>query len=167
MPDATSTIWRRRVVGLVLVVSAGSTLVGCSALSGILGGDAIPEGETDVFTLKVGDCLNDSGESEVTSVAVVDCTQPHDYEAYLSAKMDDGAFPGDDAVATFGDEACGAAFEAFIGAPEAETSLSWTYYSPLAGSWAGGDRETLCLATDLNGKVSETLQGAGPRYPFE
>jgi hypothetical protein len=131
----------------------------------LVGGNAIPEGESDVFAIEVGDCLDDSGDTEVLSVPIVDCSEPHDLEAYLAEDMEGSEYPGAEAVEAFGDETCGAAFEDFIGVPERDTSLSWTYYSPLEEGWAGGDREILCLAGDANGPVAGSLEGAGADYP--
>lgn len=141
-------------------------LAGCAAVQGVLGGDDVPDGETDVFSIGVGDCLDDNGDTEVLSVPVVDCADPHDFEAYLAKDMDDGDYPGPDAVTAFGDATCAQAFEDFVGAAEADTSLAWTYYSPLEDGWANGDREILCLAGDSNGQVTGSIEGAGIDYPL-
>lgn len=155
----------RSTAVLALLVIALPALVGCSALQDVVGTD-VPEGETDVFTIQVGDCLDDAGTTEVQSVPVVDCASPHDFEAYLAADMPKGEYPGSAAVTEFGDATCGRAFTEFTGVTEAETSLTWTYYSPLEEGWASGDREILCLAGDTNGKVTGSLEGAGAEYPL-
>jgi Septum formation len=132
----------------------------------LVGGGDIPAGESDVFALEVGDCLDDAGDTEVLSVPVVDCSEPHDLEAYFARDMDDGDYPGPEAIQEFGDDTCGAAFEDFVGLPESETTLTWTYYSPLEDGWANGDREILCLAADTEGTVTGSLEGAGADHPL-
>ncbi len=157
----------RRAAILTAAVAALPLLTGCAIVQNLIGGGGIPDGESDVFTLEVGDCLDDSGDTEVLSVPVVDCSEPHDLEAYLARDMDGGDYPGADAVEKFGDETCGNAFEEFAGVPEAETTLTWTYYSPLEEGWANGDREILCLAGDTEGKVSGSLEGSGADYALQ
>ena len=166
MTTTTPAILRRSMT--VLAVGAASlALAGCSLLGNITGGGTTDTGDSttgtdvDVFTIAVGDCLNDGGvDGEVTTVETIDCAQPHDSEAYASILMDDGEFPGDEAVDTFAIEQCDAAFAEFVGLSYAESTLSYSYYYPTEESWASGDREILCLLVDPAGKVEGSLQGA-------
>ena len=147
-----------RVLAVGLAVLS---LAGCSVLS-----DALGEGESDVFTLAVGDCLNDEAEEgDVSTVPVVDCDTPHDSEVYASVIMDDGDYPGVDATVAFADEQCLARFESFVGIPTTESRYGYGMLYPTAQSWAGGDREVLCriVLGDGNGntvKVTGSLAGA-------
>jgi len=162
----------RRRIALAAVILAGAALTGCSPAAepetapspspSATGGT-----EADVFSLKVGDCFDDDGQTQLTTVEVIDCSEPHTYEAYFSALMEGDEYPGEDAIAEFGDDRCRAAFEDFVGVDEDETSIGFTYYSPLEASWEGADdREILCIAGDTNGRVSEPLKDAGSRYPI-
>ena len=149
---------------LVLTLGAASiALAGCSLLGGNPGTDT-PTGEgdsTDVFTIKVGDCLNDGGtEGEVSEVPVVDCAEPHDSEAYASILMDDGDFPGDSAVEDQAISDCTSEFNSFVGLDYQESTLDFAYYYPTEQSWANGDREILCLIVDPAGQVTGSLAGA-------
>ena len=147
-----------RVLALSLAVAS---LTGCSVLS-----DALGEGEQGVFTLAVGDCLNDdTQEGEVSTIPVVDCDEPHDSEVYASVLMDDGDYPGEDATVAFADEQCTAQFEAFVGLSPEESKYGYGVLYPTAQSWAGGDREVLCriVLGDGNGntvKVTGSLENA-------
>lgn len=162
--------WRGGVA-LTTVILGAAFLTGCTASTEALEEPSatpspVPSGQANVFSLVVGDCFDDEGQTELTTVEIIDCNQPHTYEAYFSVLMDDGEFPGEEAIAAFADEQCRIAFEQFVGVAEPETSLAFTYYSPLQESWdTGNDREILCIAGDLNGPVAEPLVGAGPRYP--
>jgi hypothetical protein len=155
-----------RALAVAAVGVASVSLAGCSLLGNITGngstGDSTGEGtDTDVFTIKVGDCLNDSGSGDVvTSVPTVPCAEPHDSEAFKSIIMADGDFPGDDAVQTAAVDGCKPAFDAFIGLAYDSSALDFSYYYPTEESWAQGDREILCLAYDPAGQITGTLAGA-------
>jgi hypothetical protein len=149
------------------IVALTLTLSGCSALDSVtdlLGDDSgVVEGEgeaQDVFTIVVGDCINDAAaEGEISSVPTVDCSEPHDSEAYLAFDMEgDVLFPGDDTVQAAADKGCGEAFEAFVGIPYDESLVDYGYYFPSEGTWLTGDREIVCLAyeTDEDGNDIQT-----------
>jgi Septum formation len=159
-----------RRAGLALTVGlAALALSGCGLVN-LLGGNGTVSGEGDqanVLTIKVGDCLNDAtAGSTVTSVPIVDCSKPHDSEAFASILMTEDKFPGDDAVEAQGSQECHDAFKGFVGVTvENSTSIKFTFYSPTSSSWDGGDREILCLVYSVNenGKIKKTtgsLQGA-------
>ena len=115
-------------------------LCGCSVL-----GDALGDGEVDVFTLVVGDCLNDASETgDVSTVPVVDCDEPHDSEVYARVLMDDPKYPGEEATIAAADEACRAEFERFVGVPSSQSEYRYATLYPTENSWSGGDREILC-----------------------
>jgi hypothetical protein len=146
-----------RTSKLLLAITLGAAsfaLAGCSLLPGGGGGTDTPTGEgdnTDVFTIKVGDCLNDGGvEGEVSEVPTVDCAEPHDSEAYASIMMDDGDFPGDQAVEDQAVADCTTEFNSFVGVDYQDSALDFAYYYPTEESWANGDREILCLIVDVD-----------------
>jgi Septum formation len=171
----TSTISRpiARTLTTLIVGLAVITLSGCSLLGNIIGsnGDAgTVKGngdQTDVFTIKVGQCLNDAAASgEVSSVPVVDCTKPHDTEAFKSIELTEDTYPGDTAISDRAETECDNAFESFVGIAVADsTSIVDAWYLPTADSWAGGDREILCLVGSVDAdrkpvKTTGSLKGA-------
>lgn len=161
-----------RVVPAVLVVASISLLGGCSTISNFLGGASEPtrdeaSGEiteassADVFALAVGDCLDDEGSDEVTSVPVVPCGDPHDFEVYHEFSIDGTEWPGEDAIFEAADAGCYEQFEPFVGFVYEESEIDFNYYSPTQQSWEdGGDRLVSCLVYDMSGKTTGTLAGA-------
>ena len=134
-------------------------------LLGNISREAAPDDDgsttTDVFTVVVGDCLNDDGATgEVTEVAIIDCETAHDSEAVKSVMMADGAFPGEAAVAAQAVTECTSAFTSFVGLDYESSSLDFSYYSPTQESWASSDREILCLVVDPDRKTTGTLEAA-------
>jgi hypothetical protein len=161
---SSSVRWGRALA--VLFIGATSVaLAGCSLLGGG-SADPSPSGQstdnsTDVFTIKVGDCVNDSAaQGEVSTVPKADCAQPHDGEAYASIMMADGEFPGADAVRTQSEAGCTAQFNTFVGVDYGTSALSYSYYYPTAESWAQGDREILCIVFDPVTRTVGSLKGA-------
>jgi hypothetical protein len=170
MTSMIETVLQRSLLVATVGVAAFA-LSGCSILGNIVGGNGatVVEGEgdqTDVFTIAVGDCLNDSSAGEtVTSVPAVDCNLPHDSEVYASIIIPDGEYPGVDAVKAQADADCTTEFDAFVGMAYADSILDFQYYYPTAETWGNGDREIVCLIVDTDGsgnlvQATGTLAGA-------
>jgi hypothetical protein len=158
-------IWARSLAAMA-IGAATVALAGCSLLGQVGGGTGTDDGgtgegtDTDAFSIKVGDCLNDASVAEeVTSVPVIECSEAHDSEAYASIIMPDGDFPGDDAVTTAAEDGCLAEFEGYVGIPYEESALEISYYFPTEASWGNGDREILCTVYDPNGQSTGSAQG--------
>jgi len=174
--NTTSAPWTRGLA-IVAIAAAGVALSGCSLLPTFGGGSAtrdddgqVVEGNdnTDVFTLQVGDCLNDAtaAETVVETIPTVPCSEPHDSEIYASYIIAGDTFPGTDAVIEEADAACLEAFPGFVGVDYSESVYYYSYYFPTEGSWANGDREVLCTISELdaegNGvKVTGSLENIG------
>jgi hypothetical protein len=169
--SAKSTLSRVAIVATL--VAASVALSGCSLINGVLNGGSksgVVQGDganTDVFTIKVGDCLNDAAaDGTVSSVPTVKCSQPHDTEAFKSIVVAEGAFPGETAIKSQASEQCKTAFGEFAGISyDSSKSLDYSYYYPTTDSWANGDREILCLILSIDSsgnpvKTTGTLKGA-------
>ncbi|QIS40921.1 septum formation family protein [Clavibacter capsici] len=138
-------------------------------------GAVTASGRTDVFDLRQGDCIEDqslvdsvSGEDtdgvaqEVTAVRTVPCSDPHDFEAYREVTLTGGSdYPGSDPVDAQADDACGTAFDSFIGFDYQDSIYDYTYYQPTAEGWMTGDRIVTCLVGDPAGKTTGSLAGIG------
>ncbi len=156
---------RSTAAGVVLlgVLALGFTLVGCSPAKTASVPSSKATTGADVFSVTVGDCLNDSSVSgQISSVPLVQCSAPHDSEAYFSGKLADGDFPGETAVKKGAEALCGPAFTDFIGVPyQKGKGYDYTYYTPTADSWKAGDRQVMCVAFNPSGaQVTGTLRGA-------
>jgi hypothetical protein len=162
---------RRRIAAIATVIAAGLMVSGCSLLDSFTGGNGavrdddgqVVEGNdsTDVFTLQVGDCLNDGEVGDtVTAVPTVPCADPHDSEIYASYILGDTAFPGLDTIIAEADAGCLAGYTAFVGIDYLESRFDFSYYHPTESSWGNGDREILCLVYDPTGdQLTGTLEG--------
>lgn len=120
--------------------------------------------DTDVFSLRVGDCLNemDSTEDAVSEVPKIDCEEPHDFEVFHTSDLSgDDTFPGEEEVAGLADDACLDAFEGFVGVDWEESTLEYTTLFPTAEGWEDhDDREALCMVLDPAGQTEGTLENA-------
>ena len=157
----TTSHLARRLAALATVSLAAIALTGCSLITEALNG-----GESDVFSITVGDCLNDdAAEGDVSTVPIVDCDEPHDTEIYASIIMDDGAYPGESDTVDFADQACYDEFADFVGTSVEESAYAYATLYPTQDSWDNfGDREVLCriALADENGnveKVTGSLKG--------
>ncbi|MCS5495656.1 septum formation family protein [Cnuibacter physcomitrellae] len=160
------------IFSIIAIVIAGTTTAAVvgglsdytpSATSDPSDGGDVDETQVDVFSIQVGDCLNDTTSgTEVSDVPLVSCSDPHDYEVYYDFDITGGStYPGDDAVAQDAEEGCADAYEAFVGIPYADSTLNYNYYTPTSTSWEeADDRLVSCVIYDPAGKVSGTLEGS-------
>lgn len=154
-----------------LAILATTALSGCSVIDSLLGepgsavrdeeGQVTESGDVDVFAIAVGDCFDDEDTSgtEITSVPIVPCEEPHDNELFHEFTLADGDYPGDDEVATQADDGCFAAFPNFVGIAYEESTLEYFPITPTSASWGGGDRVIQCAVYDPAGKTTGTLAG--------
>ena len=118
---------------------------------------------TSVLDLKVGDCLRSSDftGAEVTDIATVSCSEPHDAEIYAATELPDGDYPGVEAARTAAEDFCLPAVEDFVGVGYLDTELEVYPLLPTEGSWdAEDDREILCILVAPE-DVTGTLEGSG------
>jgi hypothetical protein len=99
------------------------------------------------FDLEVGDCFDTPDPTLVEEVERIDCASPHTYEIYAAVLHPGGnndPYPGDEALATFAEDECIAAFEPFVGLDYDSSELFIFYLQPTDETWRVGDREVLC-----------------------
>jgi len=122
------------------------------------------EENVDVFSIRVGDCLNSSVMSEQTelqTIPVVPCSEPHEDEVYYVFDSTASEYPGEDELKNEARETCIDEFADFVGLAYDESSLDYWPMYPTEQSWEQGDREILCMVYDLSGeKVTGSLAGA-------
>lgn len=161
----------KTLVAAAAAVALSVTLTGCSIIDVLLPQQAArdaatqevtEQGDADVFTLKVGDCFNDTEEDEeILSVPAVPCADPHDNEIFHTFTMPAGDWPGDDAIDAKSEQVCTAEFQKFIGIAYEDSVLDWWHMTPSQGGWEEfDDREILCSAYDPEGQVTGRLAGA-------
>jgi len=128
--------------------------VGVAAILFLLAGCSPQSGGDDVFSIVVGDCLDDAEvPDEVTSLPIVDCTDPHDSEVFARTTVTGDTYPGADVLEEQLVTFCrGDAFTEFVGIPFADSQYGTRGYFPTAESWANGDRELLCTLVDETGE---------------
>lgn len=153
-----------RPAAAVALAASSLVLAGCSALGG---GGASPTpsptagDEVEVISLGVGDCLGVDGSSGATAtVPVVECSQPHDSEAYAEIELAGDDFPGATSITQQAESGCSSAFTDFVGIPYDDSGLDYAYYFPTEGSWAAGDRRILCVIVEPGTRVTGSLSGA-------
>ena len=158
-------------IAVILLISFAALSASQSAAeplappTGPQGSEETPDGEggetADVFTLRVGECLDDVATGLVSDVNVIDCASPHTYEVYTDFSASGDTFPGTDELDITADEGCYAAFSTFVGLTYEESALDYVYLTPTEESWGAGDRLVSCLVADPAGPTIGTLSGAG------
>jgi hypothetical protein len=147
-------------MGVAVVLIGG--LAGCSAKEPAPQGDdsaaASPtrgaaaaespddEGRSPASYFKVGDCFPDP-ITGATSIALVDCAEPHVGEVYAIFMLPDGPFPGNDSTGY--KKQCGAVARTILSPEEAasDPTLTTNIKFPDEKSWAIGDRSVNCIAS--------------------
>ncbi len=143
------------IVGIVVgVLVLAGIAFGISALMGGGSDPATADPTTDggdgggVATADVGACVNTADlQGDITDIVTLSCDESHDAQLVGKFDMEDGDWPGDDAVQTAATEQCVPLFEDFVGAEYSSSSLYLNYVGPSEGTWTNaGDREVLCFA---------------------
>lgn len=124
--------------------------------------------EISVFDLDQGDCFNyvqeQTEEGSVDSIKVLPCTQPHENELYFTVDYpaaDGEPFPGEEAIDSFAEEQCLAAFAEYVGIDFRESVFNVRYFQPTPGSWERrDDREIACFLFERDLLLEGSMQGA-------
>jgi hypothetical protein len=129
--------------------------------------------EVSVFALATGDCFDagpgdgaDEGEVVLSTVAIVDCDEPHLAEVIAVATFPDDAgepFPGAASRDTAAQALCTPAFEATVGVPLASSELGLVWFAPTQQTWEDeDDRVVTCAAQSVDGEpLVGTVAGSG------
>ncbi|MGO1583588.1 MAG: septum formation family protein [Actinomycetaceae bacterium] len=103
-----------------------------------------PAADSDgVFTADPGQCLADPEPGSRIS-----CDGEHGAEVFYTFNLDDGDYPGDDAVADEADDRCSSQLEAYLGGEDTDSTYGVASLTPSEETWDDdGDTEVLCLLT--------------------
>lgn len=111
--------------------------------------------DQDINALAVGDCLNEMStevDDSVSSAPIIDCSEPHDLEVYHGGFLDSGLdYPGREELIEMVDEQCLGTFQTFVGTSYEESALVFQTLFPMEEGWEMGDREYLCLISQMDG----------------
>ena len=120
-------------------------------------------GEVASNNLAVGDCFNMPAGPH-TSVVGMPCSEPHDAElvAVVEHVAVAGApYPSPAELLATAQRGCASAFAGYVGRPAHTSQLGLATLSPLAGSWANGDRRIDCAVGMEGTKLSMSVRGSG------
>ena len=132
-------------------------------------GAIIDAGSIDAFSLRVGDCFDDSAFSavaeadEVQSLPGVPCADPHDNEVYAVFNVDMQTFPSEDELSLLAFDRCYDRFESFVGRDYESSQLDILTLYPTKESWQQmNDREIVCAVFDVDAnKLTGSAEGTG------
>lgn len=97
----------------------------------------------------------------VTGWTEVACDGPRDVEAFFWAEFEDEPFPGDEYLADAAADTCTEAFAVYVGTTVDQSRYAIDWLVPSADTWAGGDREAVCLVTSgTDSPLTETVKGS-------
>ena len=164
--ERSGTSCRTVATRSVAALGALATLSGCSLINRGDDGDAV-----SVFDVHVGQCFLAPQDItvELSTLAAVDCTEPHEQEAYALAAFtapgtdtapDD--FPGEAALKEFAEGTCAERFADYVGVDYRDSELYFTYLVPSPRGWEqDGDRTTLCFVTTTGAQLTQSVAGTG------
>lgn len=158
---------RRPFLAMTGLACSVTLLASCSGLFGPEEAQRDEDGsinqssDADVFSLKVGDCM-DSGETdgEVSSVKAIPCSDEHDAEIYAEYSVEGDEFPGADELAEQADEFCYTEYEPFVGLAYEDSAHDYFPFTPTEDSWKQmDDRVVQCVIVSQE-PVTSTLKGS-------
>ncbi len=115
-------------------------------------GSIVGGGAVDAFSVRVGDCFNDTDtfSDEVSSVPGVPCTDPHDNETFAVFDVAFDSYPDEEVMAQHAYDSCQQQFEPFVGKDYESSTLEISTMYPTQQSWEQSDREVVCAIYDMN-----------------
>jgi hypothetical protein len=118
---------------------------------------------TSVLALSVGDCFasEDVVGSEISDLATVSCEEPHDAEIFASIELDEGEYPGADAVLAAAEDFCLPRFDEWAGISYLDSDLDVYPIYPTADSWNSQDDRTILCTAVAPEDVTGSLEGVG------
>lgn len=124
---------RWKIAGACIVLGLG--LTACSK-------------EVAANDLEVGDCIENEDTLNSADVEAIDCDEDHVFELIGRFDVDDGDFPGAEALAEEGVACTEDIFEDYVGVPYAESAEVFaTPVPPSEETWdEADDRTILCVA---------------------
>lgn len=150
-------------------VTAAAMAAGVAFLGGCsLFGDDDESTTVSVFDVEPGDCFLAPATItiELTDLRSVDCTEPHEQEAYAVVEYVSpdgsapGSFPGEAALNDFADGACIEHFAEYVGVDYRDSDLFFTYLLPSARGWEHGkDRDVTCFITTTGEQMTASVRG--------
>lgn len=163
-----------RVLAAGAAVALAAVLSGCSLLSGMNSADverdqdtgaAQEAGDVGIFNMRVGDCKMEDTPGSIEQTTIVPCDEPHDEEVYAEFALEDGDYPGDDAIEEISIDRCAAEFEKYVGAPydPENGQYEFFYFQPSPESWDQlNDRIVQCVAYDAYlEQITGSIKGIG------
>lgn len=148
-----------RTVGYAGAVSVASRLVALAAATSLLAlgltgcaQDASGPREVRITQVEPGQCF--TTDEAHTLAYVVDCAEPHLYEATLRTELEGSDFPGMDAIKAKADELCPPQFVTYTGVEEAaSTDFRSLAFGPTEQSWSKqNDRGLVCVVSPASGQ---------------
>ncbi|NLT25874.1 MAG: hypothetical protein GXX90_04385 [Microbacteriaceae bacterium] len=147
-----------RLLALAGAGAAALALTGCAQADD---GDRRP-----ITQVAVGDCFDT--DEDYRLAFVVDCAEPHRYEAVHAVDLEPGAWPGDAALQEVVDAECPAAFTAYTGRElAADAEYVSQAFGPTEESWTERDDHRLvCIAAPADGEpVTGSAKGDATTAP--
>ncbi|WP_125776263.1 septum formation family protein [Antribacter gilvus] len=174
MVSAPRRTTRRTLIAVSAAALSAALLTGCGAILDEIGGpqeaprdepggEITASAEADIFSIKLGDCLDmaafSSVATEFETAPVIPCTDPHTGEIFAELTLPEGDFPGDDALATQAEEYCVAEFGTFVGLSYEESALDFTYFVPTSDGWTQADDRVMQCVIESTEPVTGTMAG--------
>jgi hypothetical protein len=159
-----SGAWVLVVVAIIAVTAASHARSVAGAIRSATG--AITQsGKVDIFSLHVGDCIQNLPAAQatltVTKVTVVPCTAPHNAQVFAQFSATDTAYPGGQALGVETGRGCQAREATSLDQSKLTKTMALRFIFPEADPWANGLRTLTCVAMDSTQDLTSSLLSAG------
>lgn len=152
------TIVGRVVIGLVVVGAiAAYHFATANPAQRNSNGQITQSGSLDATSLKVADCFDaPTGNSDITSIKAVPCTQPHDSQVFAEPAISESSYPGDSTLQTEAKNDCGSNSTQASISQSAPQSAQIADYYPQDATTFGTQRYVICALEDDSAKMTQS-----------
>jgi hypothetical protein len=170
LPGRTPGAFPRVAHGVRALTRVGATVLVTSLLAGcgIFGDDGEGQ-EVSVFDVEPRQCFTamEEVEAELSTLNMVDCSDPHALEAYAQVTFEPpegqpaDTYPGNAGLRAFADASCAQEFADYVGRDYRDSTLFFTYLLPSPRSWQqGADRSIYCFITSAGEPMTRSARNA-------
>ncbi len=147
--------------GVWIVILGGLIALGIASHPSPATGQTSGGGNTNVFSLRVGDCFqNPTGADAslgVSYVSVVPCTTGHNAQMFAEFRVTGTGYPGRSSLLRQADRGCRARISGNLVKSKVTATMELHFLYPFSGSWADGHRTISCLIVDAKRDLTSSL----------
>jgi hypothetical protein len=121
-------------------------------------GQITTPGSMNIFSLRTGDCFDNPGSGNFSTVTAIPCTQPHNAQMFAEFNAaNSSSYPGSSALLKEATNGCNSRVAGSVDKAKITNTMQIRFLYPLSGSWSLGHRAISCLLVNSTADLRSSL----------